>query len=538
MVLQKVSFGPNDVAFFINRTEYIARKAPRRITLLDLGDLEDLYYAACGKLKDLLGMVNILLSNGFKVLSDPYFTYCSHGYDRTSPVSLSDFKNTLITLETALYDPTMIKTLNEGVLKKNGQLSQNEDESSKNQSSKALYGVIRCQENPGHQFNRNSIRDAKHGVAEPHGLQDMRNVAPGIVFGELSEKYRFIAEKEQLDLQRRNEIKAHQQSTIDKETALPAFTGKGVIEAQNSETSKVCETCICNWECICRKLCEAEPKRHCPCQREDVSDDETCGVDMENLIDTPKARDKQLSTKSNNLVNLMNAACAIPDQPTFDEACISVEEELAVMDEEIVRQHKATQVRQRSPEFSPPSSPRTSSSLSDIEAYTLSASSRTSEHEHIQFWQNPGPERTELHGLLPLDEDCHPLPLFSPSSSDSQSSIQHRLTFARRFVSAGTPPTTDGSRPEVRWTHKLPSIKGTGQVSRAILLAYEPDGARKNIEDEDDKLPNEKSKLTLRNASSSIKRGFRRALQASSRATGTLITSPLKLSGTFKKAEV
>lgn len=59
----------------------------------DLGELEDLYYAACDKLKELLDTVEIFLANKFRAPEDEYFTFNSKSLEILGLIKVVEFKN-------------------------------------------------------------------------------------------------------------------------------------------------------------------------------------------------------------------------------------------------------------------------------------------------------------------------------------------------------------------------------------------------------------------------------------------------------------
>ena len=517
--------------FFINRTEYIVRKAPWKITLLDLGELEDLYYAACGKLKDLLGIVNILLSNGFKTLGDPYFTYRSRGYDCGHPTTLNDFKNTLITLETVLYDPSMTEPLNRAVLRKNRRFLHSTALSSPPRGSVSLSNEFLCDRERGRQIDEEGRQDKKRWLTENGGLQDIRNRPSAMIFGELAEKYQTVIGEAQLDRQRQSNAQSLERARFHRHAAFNALSGENdaTVMETNATTSRLKKACVCDSECVCIQFCEAEPQRNCFCQEHALFGQETKDLDIEDWSDRSDDESKPFGAGANNLARLIVASYAMPNSPTFDEACKSLEKGIAATDEALLRQHERQQIQQSPSGCSEPSSPLGPTTPKHVDGLGSSGS------DDAKFWWSSNMLSIEPHTPYGSDEDCLPSPLFSRSSSASLFRVQARPTFSRRFVSAGACTSENGTRPEVEWNHELPSLQGTGKVSHEILLAPKAYKGRPSSDDQVDTSPKDGRKRSLRNAPGSIKRILRGASQASLRSTNGLLLSPTRGGGTIEE---
>lgn len=146
-------------------------KSPALITMADLGELEDLYYATCGKLKELIERVNLHLQNNFKAPEDKYFTYTSKGFKHLGPIMVGEFKAFLLAQEEPLYHNGMVKMMTKAICQK-----------SQRESTKALRNIR----------------------AKPCGM----------IFGELAEKYRPIVYTEYLeDLKKATAGNHHSPST-------------------------------------------------------------------------------------------------------------------------------------------------------------------------------------------------------------------------------------------------------------------------------------------------------------------------------------
>ena len=135
----------------------------------DLGELEDLYYATCAKLKERLDDINIRLANQFIRPEENYFSYNSEGFGVPDPVTAGDWKATLLAHAAFLYDPFVEGIMSRAVFLKHKHANEAEP--------------------PGRlPFNGNFP-----------GLRDVRNMSSGMIFGSLSEKYRIIVFQEELE---------------------------------------------------------------------------------------------------------------------------------------------------------------------------------------------------------------------------------------------------------------------------------------------------------------------------------------------------
>lgn len=137
--------------------------------MADLGELEDLYYATCAKLKERLDDVEIRLSNGFIRLEDDYFVYNSEGFGVTEPVTAGDWKSSLVAHAAFLYDPLVEGIMNRAVFLKHKRVKEAETA-----GRLPLNGKF-------------------------PGLRDVRNMSSGMIFGSLSEKYRIIVRREEVE---------------------------------------------------------------------------------------------------------------------------------------------------------------------------------------------------------------------------------------------------------------------------------------------------------------------------------------------------
>lgn len=175
--------------------------------MIDLGELEDLYYAACGKLKELLGQVNLYLLNKFKAPEDQYFTYTSKAYRHLGTITVKEFKAFLLAQEEILYNNGMLKMMGKAVRRKN------EREAMKMHSHKRVGNPNDVSASEERGFPSPYIR-LSQGWVWPRGiggLRDIREQPCGMIFGELAEKYRTIIHKERLESLRKQPVNKNYQ---------------------------------------------------------------------------------------------------------------------------------------------------------------------------------------------------------------------------------------------------------------------------------------------------------------------------------------
>ena len=259
--------------------------------MLDLGELEDLYYAACAKLKDLLQGVDILLTNGFKGVHDTYFAYHNEPLRSLGPISIGAFKDSLLIHESILYSNELQSLLNRGVIEKNHRGNRHDCHHELGPgNSTTQNGVQRGNREatnqyinfPSHNFKRMSGRRA-----EVEGLLNKSNMSCGMIFGELAEKYRPMAMNAGLE-----------GSMIDRKSTPEApqafqeelLTQKYISPYNLNERAKKLNVpggpempCICDPECICAPLCASDPTQNCLCEENGLFVRVTEGMDIDDL---------------------------------------------------------------------------------------------------------------------------------------------------------------------------------------------------------------------------------------------------------------
>ena len=257
--------------------------------MLDLGELEDLYYATCAKLKELLQGVDILLTNGFREVRDTYFTYHNGPLNSLGPISIGAFKHSLLIHESILYSSELRGLLNRGVFEKNsGDITHGRHQGVSPSDSTMHQGAQRGNwGGTGKQINISSYEFEQISGCEVRGLQDKSNMSCGMIFGELAEKYRPMTMSAELE-----------GSTIDRQStpeAPQAFQKKLSIREYISpynlnERAKKLNVpggpempCICDPECICAPLCASDPTQNCLCEENGLFVRVTEGMDIDDL---------------------------------------------------------------------------------------------------------------------------------------------------------------------------------------------------------------------------------------------------------------
>ena len=288
---------------------------PYNITILDLGELEDLYYAACAKLKELLQGVDILLTNGFKEIHDTYFVYHNEPLSSLGPISIGAFKHCLLILESILYSNELQTLLNRGVIEKNclgnrhsyhnevspGNGTTQDDDRRGNRQATDRYINF-----SSHDIEQPSVRQA-----EVEGLQNKSNMSCGMIFGELAEKYRPMvmnAGQEGPMINRKSTPEAPQAFQEE------ALTRKYISPYNLDERAKKLNVpggpempCICDPECICAPLCASDPTQNCLCEENGLFVRVTEGMDIDDL-DVPDLvrRSRQVSEVSESSTASLN----------------------------------------------------------------------------------------------------------------------------------------------------------------------------------------------------------------------------------------
>ena len=305
--IKKLSPGANDIKFHVIRTSSFFSSVPFDITIFDLGEFEDLYYATCAKLKELLQEIEIHITNGFKHPYESYFTYHCPRYGNLDPIRVGEFRASLLIYESILYSKELTEVLNKGIVKK----SMRKNRTDSQRQSNSAQGAI--------DSNTEQIQ-SHHGVFQMSlgwgsnigGLQDTRNMSCSMICASLAEKYRpIVADDGSLG------ISIKRQTTPDVPQAFEVAQSNQVyISPYNLEErfKKLNATggsqmpCICDPECICAAVCASDLTQNCLCEENGLFTRVTQGVDIDDL-DVPDLvrRSRQGSeTSGSNVMSLLS----------------------------------------------------------------------------------------------------------------------------------------------------------------------------------------------------------------------------------------
>ena len=289
---------------------------PYNITMPDLGKLEDLYYATCAKLKELLQRVDILLTNGFKGIHENYFAYQDEPLKSLGSISIGAFKQSLLIQESILHSSELRSLLNRAVLeKKNHTVKHDRHHGTSSSDSTAQQVAQRGNGEGARKYMKipdQEIEQISGRRTEAQGLLNKSNMSCGMVFGELAEKYRTTAMSA--------EVKGSQIGRKSTPEAPQAFQEKILIRNYISpynldERAKKLNVpggpempCICDPECICAPLCASDPTQNCLCEENGLFVRVTEGMDIDDL-DVPDLvrRERQSSQASESSAASFNS---------------------------------------------------------------------------------------------------------------------------------------------------------------------------------------------------------------------------------------
>ena len=315
---------------------------PFQISVRDLGEFEDLYYATCAKLKELYQGVDILLANGFKDRHDVYFTYHGEPLATLGDVGVGEFGDSLVTHANILYSSEVSSLLDNSVKRKNMRSSKYDalHETSHNNLDIPYYHPGIWGEKEARIMNRS--RHFKDNLTwlkdDVEGLQDMGNMNCAMIFAMLAEKYGPMIAEGELDWAVRpstssptpphgmREWIAH----LDRpDTPEPPQMNDHVAEDEflrvmypskyptndapyvspynlDERAKKLNDPngpempCICDEDCICAALCASDPTQNCLCEENSLFVRVTEGMDIDDLDvpDLVRRRRSQTSVSS------------------------------------------------------------------------------------------------------------------------------------------------------------------------------------------------------------------------------------------------
>ena len=277
------------------------------ITILDLGDFEDLYYATCAKLKELLQEMDVRLTNGFKSPHETYFVYHCPRFDKLDSVRVGEFRASLTIYEKILYSNGLTELLNKGVMRKS---MRNNRLDSHRQLVDARSKVENDAEHvqPRHGVFQMTLGWLK-GIG---GLQDTRNMSCSMIYASLAEKYRPIVVG---DGSRGSSITRHTTPDVPQvfeqaqlnQTYISPYNLEERFKKLNAPGAPEMP-CICDPECLCAAVCASDPTQNCLCEENGLFTRVTQGVDIDDL-DVPDLvrRSRQGSEISENgVVSLLS----------------------------------------------------------------------------------------------------------------------------------------------------------------------------------------------------------------------------------------
>ncbi|KAK4695193.1 hypothetical protein P7C71_g2517, partial [Lecanoromycetidae sp. Uapishka_2] len=293
----KLSSGPNDIKFHITRSNTFFKSFPFTITIHDLGDFEDVYYAACAKLKELLHGVDLLLTNAFKNPHESYFTYASHSLSSLGAINISDFRASLLVHEAILYSKELKDLLNRGIVKKsirdnksNYQQRTTDGDSLTQQDSSNTYAAhqdLLVHTNQHANIRQGTFQKKLGWLAGVQGLQDMSNMSCGMIFGGLAEKYRPIVASEGSEgasIIRTVTPEAPQawQEEVIKQSYISPYNLNERAKKLNAPGGPEMP-CLCDPDCMCAPLCASDPTQNCLCEENGLFARVTEGMDIDDL---------------------------------------------------------------------------------------------------------------------------------------------------------------------------------------------------------------------------------------------------------------
>lgn len=264
---------------------------------MELGDLEDLYYATCGKLKDLVHGAHLLLANGFKAPQDELFQFDIQPLQSLGPVKLGDFNSFLLSSEMMLHSEALTRLLDQGIMNKSmRETTYNQDNKSVDRDESFPGKFPDTQTVPASQIE--SLDHSKQNMTSktlpfsPHisRLRDMGNMSCGMIFAELAEKYGPMTTATD------SFGDVYDGDLITTAHGAPReIDGQGVrlnyISPYNlNERAKKLDDpngpempCLCDPECICAPLCASDTTQNCLCEENALFVRVTEGMNIDDL---------------------------------------------------------------------------------------------------------------------------------------------------------------------------------------------------------------------------------------------------------------
>lgn len=310
---QETGTGPIDLLYHVQRV--ISQLGPDRFYGPDfhLSDIEDLYYAVCGKTKDLRQCAELHLRNGFTKPDAPYIRCGQVGSSNLRSILLKDFLAAMAAQEAILYSSDIVDPLDKAVLQKNMRV------------------VLEGQ-------NDRVLR--MKAALEAQGLEDMHGMSCAMIFAALSEKYRAVeaderAQKENMRWRQRVQFYRWQalwqlcggsipsDDVLDQQPRVNLHDLTSRIEKLEDPNSATKYPCLCDPDCLCASLCAGEPDEDCLCETNPLFWRVTTGFEIEELLHRAKDELYPFRTRYNRLAQLtMGGLCSadIPSQSIITHA--------------------------------------------------------------------------------------------------------------------------------------------------------------------------------------------------------------------------
>ena len=332
---------------------------PFQISVRDLGEFEDLYYATCAKLKELYQSIDILVTNGFKDRHDVYFTYRVEPLATLGDVGVGEFGDTLVTHANILYSREVTTSLDNGIKRKNMHARKcgASHETTDSELDNIPYfhpGIWGEKEARAMNRNRQFMDNLAWLKDDVKGLQDMGNMNCAMTFAMLAEKYRpmvaggeldwairpstspptpphgmkeWIAHLDRPDTPEPPQMNDHaaedeflrlmypsKYPTNDTPYVSPYNLEERAKKLNNPDGPE--KPCICDEDCICAALCASDPTQNCLCEENSLFVRVTEGMDIDDL-DVPdlvrRRSQTSMSTRSSETTT------ARMDEPVAEE---------------------------------------------------------------------------------------------------------------------------------------------------------------------------------------------------------------------------
>ena len=332
---------------------------PFQISVRDLGEFEDLYYATCAKLKELYQGIDILVTNSFKDRHDVYFTYRVEPLATLGDVGVGEFGDSLVTHANILYSREVTTSLDNGIKRKNMHARKCEasHEITDSELDNIPYfhpGIWGEKEARAMNRNRQFMDNLAWLKDDVKGLQDMGNMNCAMTFAMLAEKYRpmiaggeldwairpstspptpphgmkeWIAHLDRPDTPEPPQMNDHvaedeflrlmypsKYPTNDTPYVSPYNLEERAKKLNNPDGPE--KPCICDEDCICAALCASDPTQNCLCEENSLFVRVTEGMDIDDL-DVPdlvrRRSQTSVSTRSSETTT------ARLDEPVVEE---------------------------------------------------------------------------------------------------------------------------------------------------------------------------------------------------------------------------